>query len=279
MALSLQLEMEFSSPTSSPAPLQITVLGSGSSGNAILVRNGQTAFLIDAGLSAKKLCVALEAQNVLPDELAGIALTHEHGDHAGGLRTFCKRFAVPLYATRMTAEAVCFSWKIEQAKWRYFSSGQNFLIADIPLGAFSVPHDAADPVGFLVGPPETRAAILTDLGMVTKNVTEAIRGVRVLYLEANYDDELLESNTKRPWGVKQRISARHGHLSNRSAAELVREVAGPSLHTVVLGHLSEDCNHPDLATRAVQDALDAAGYPATRVVCANRKAPLESIMV
>jgi phosphoribosyl 1,2-cyclic phosphodiesterase len=279
MALNLQLEMELPPGVEHLDPLQITVLGSGSSGNAILIRNNRSAFLIDAGLSAKKLCAALEAQSVSPGDLAGIALTHEHGDHAGGLRTFCKRYTVPLFATRMTAEAVCYTWKLEQGSWRYFSSGQSFVIADIPVGAFSVPHDAADPVGFLVGPPQSRAAILTDLGMVTQSVVEAIRGVKVLCLETNYDDGLLDTDTKRPWVVKQRISARHGHLSNRAAAELVREVAGPALHTVVLGHLSEDCNHPDLAISAVKGALDEVGCTGTRVVCAPRNAALESILI
>jgi phosphoribosyl 1,2-cyclic phosphodiesterase len=283
MALSALVEMDLFPAGNGDHPggdsLSITVLGSGSSGNAILIRNPRTAFLIDAGLSAKRLCAALEAQRVQPGDLAGIALTHEHGDHTGGLRTFCKRWTVPLFATRMTAEAVCFSSKVGQASWRYFSSGQSFSIADVPVGAFSVPHDAADPVGFLVGPPHRRAAILTDLGMVTRSVVEVIRGVRVLCLETNYDEELLEMDTKRPWAVKQRISARHGHLSNRAAAELVREVAGPALHTVILGHLSEDCNHPDLAIRTVKNALLEAGCPETRVVCAPRNEAMETVAV
>lgn len=259
--------------------LRITVLGSGSSGNAILVDADDKAFLIDAGLSARKLCAALAARNVEPGKLAGIALTHEHGDHAGGLRTFCRQWDVPIFATRMTAEAVSYQWKVERATWRYFASGQAFAIAGVPVAAFSVPHDAADPVGFLIGSPGCSAAILTDLGMVTRSVVETIRGVRVLCLETNYDDELLEMDTKRPWGVKQRISARHGHLSNKDAAALVREVAGPQLHTVVLGHLSEDCNHPERAICAVRDALDQAGCPHTKVICAPRNEALEPVCI
>jgi phosphoribosyl 1,2-cyclic phosphodiesterase len=259
--------------------LRITVLGSGSSGNAILVRGGRTAFLIDAGLAARKLCGVLAEHDLQPGQLDGIALTHEHGDHARGLHTLCKKAPVPLFATAMTAEAVRYQWKSLSGNWRCFASGQSFVIGEIAVSSFSVPHDAVDPVGFLVGPAGGQAAILTDLGMVTRSVVEAIRGVRVLCLETNYDEELLEKDVRRPWSVKQRIAARHGHLSNRAAAQLVREVSSPALHTVILGHLSEDCNHPDLALQTVRGALQEAGHGSARVLCAPRDQALETVEV
>jgi phosphoribosyl 1,2-cyclic phosphodiesterase len=257
-----------------PAPvsmgLEVIVLGSGSSGNALLVRSGHSRLLVDAGLSARRLTQRLAAAGCAPGDLHGILLTHEHGDHAGGLKVFCRQHRVDLFANKMTADAIRFQHGLEQAPWRYFQTGAPFSAGEFSIHPFSVPHDAVDPVGFVLEADGVRFAVVTDLGMVTQSVIHWVRGAGIIFVETNYDETLLAADTKRPWQTKQRIASRHGHLSNKAAAELLVEVATPNLHTVILGHLSQDCNSPELACNHVAEALQRAGYPGVRLVCAHR---------
>jgi phosphoribosyl 1,2-cyclic phosphodiesterase len=136
---------------------------------------------------------------------------------------------------------------------------------------FPVPHDAVEPVGYVVGCGGVRLGVASDLGHATPQVVAGLRGVDGLFVEANYDMGMLERDTKRPWSTRQRIAGRHGHLSNEQTAGLLRESAGAGLQRVVLGHLSRDCNHPDLALAAVQGAL--AGRGEIPVSCAGQHEP------
>lgn len=252
------------------ASLTVTVLGSGSSGNAILLRSATSTILVDAGLSARRLCQRLQACGVGLPALDGILITHEHGDHTGGLKVLHRQRPVPLYANALTAEAIRFAAKEPLGPWQVFSTGRTFTVGDFQVRSFSVPHDAADPVGLVIETRGTRFAVLTDLGKVTQGVVEAVRGVHGLFLETNYDDHLLEKDEKRPWSIKQRIRSPHGHLSNAAAADLVARAATPALQTVVLGHLSEDCNSPALACQCVSDALAPTPAAQATVLCAPR---------
>ena len=237
--------------------LEVITLGSGSSGNAALVRDGTTSILVDAGLSAKQLTARLAACGVTPDELAGILVTHEHGDHTSSLRVLLNRHSLPVYCNAMTARALQ-DGGLKHTNWRLFQNGAEFALGGFTVRAFSVPHDAADPVGFRISSSDGCFGVLTDLGYATQMVFDALRGVKALLIETNHDEDLLQKCTKRPWSVKQRILSRHGHLSNAAAARVLVELEAP-LHHVILGHLSRDCNSPDLALECVGTALAGRG--------------------
>lgn len=260
--------------------VRLTVLGSGSSGNCAVVSTGRTTFLIDAGLSAKQICVRLEAAGYSLDQLDGILLTHEHQDHTNGLEVLSSKRHLPLYATALTRETLQGSLKFRsQPSWRLMTTGSAFEFQDLRIECFPVPHDAVDPVGFVVADEESRLGVLSDVGFVTNLIKDRLKASDSLFIEANYDAQLLEADLKRPWATKQRISSRHGHLSNDQAAELIESIAHPGLHHVVLGHLSDDCNHPDRASRRIQESLQRLGILDTRVVCAERRCHTPTIEV
>ncbi len=253
--------------------LNLAVLGSGSSGNSALVCLGDTRILIDAGLSARQLCSRLEVVGVDPDSISAVVLTHEHGDHTRGLEVFCRKRRISVYATTHTC-AVVREGITAPVLWKQFEAGAGFKINGVEVESFSVPHDAVDPVGFLFRCGKSSLGVLSDVGHVTRMIVDRLKGVDTLFTEANYDDVLLQNDTKRPWATKQRISNRHGHLSNEQTAELVTEIAGPNLTRVVLGHLSSDCNTPELAASVISKRLREQGLTDVSVECAGRDAPL-----
>ena len=260
--------------------VRLTVLGSGSSGNCAVVSTGRTTLLVDAGLSAKQICVRLEAAGYTLDQLDGILLTHEHQDHTNGLEVLSSKRTLPLYATALTREILQGSLKFRNSPtWRLMTTGSAFDFQDLRIECFPVPHDAVDPVGFVIADEESRLGLLSDVGFVTNLIKDRLKGADSLFVEANYDAQLLEADTKRPWATKQRISSRHGHLSNDQAAELIESVAHAGLHHVVLGHLSDDCNDPDRAAQRVQESLHRVGIKDTKVQCAQRRCLTPTIEV
>ncbi|NLT69606.1 MAG: MBL fold metallo-hydrolase [Verrucomicrobiaceae bacterium] len=258
--------------------LQLAVLGSGSSGNSALVCHEDTRILIDAGLSARQLCLRLREIGVDPDSLDAIVLTHEHGDHTRGIDVFCRQRRLPIYATTHTC-AVLREGVQSGVIWKQFEAGHGFQIEGIQIDSFSVPHDAIDPVGFLFQCGRSSLGVLSDVGHVTRMIVDRLKGVDTLFTEANYDEILLQNDSKRPWATKQRISNRHGHLSNEQTAALVGEIAGPNLTRVVLGHLSSDCNTPELAAGVVAERLRHDGHAGVTVECAGRDAILPLLPV
>ncbi|MEM9283228.1 MAG: MBL fold metallo-hydrolase [Verrucomicrobiota bacterium] len=253
--------------------LQFAVLGSGSSGNSAVVCEGDTKILIDAGLSARQLCVRLEALEIEADSLTGIVLTHEHGDHTRGIDVFCRKRPLSIYGTVHTC-ALVREEVTSPVSWYPFEAGTSFSIGSLSVESFSVPHDAVDPVGFVIENGNNRLGILSDVGHITRMIIERLRGVNTLFVEANYDEVMLQNDTKRPWSTKQRISNRHGHLSNDQTAELIAQIASPALSRVVLGHLSSDCNSPELAKDVIARKLSACGFDEVQIECAERKKPL-----
>ncbi|NNC89662.1 MAG: MBL fold metallo-hydrolase [Akkermansiaceae bacterium] len=233
--------------------MRLAVLGSGSAGNAAVLEIQGTRLLFDAGLSARQLCQRLEAVGISPDSLDAILLSHEHSDHTRGLRVFLRNRRVPVFTTAQTRECLR-DGAGDGIEWRIFQRGQPFDVKDITVEAFAVPHDAVDPVGFVMDGGGWKLGLLTDIGHVTTLVREQLKGVRSLFVESNYDQQLLEADTKRPWSIKQRIASRHGHLSNAQTAELVSDLACHGLKTVVLGHLSQDCNCPEVAGAVMREA-------------------------
>ena len=254
--------------------MRMSVLGSGSGGNATILECGDVCLLIDAGLSAKQLTIRMEKIGVNPDELTGILLTHEHSDHARGLDVLLRKRNIPVYANAMTKEALQWGMKSE-VQWKVFNTGQDFVLEGLSVHPFPIPHDAAEPVGFTLEKDAVKFGLVTDVGYVTQAMRMHLKAADALFVESNYDEELLEADTKRPWSTKQRISSRHGHLSNTQAGELIADVGCGRLGHVVLGHLSGDCHCPIVATRTVNDLLCSEGLTDVNVFCANQSDPTE----
>jgi phosphoribosyl 1,2-cyclic phosphodiesterase len=241
--------------------LEVCVLASGSTGNAVYVASANTRLLIDAGLSARQIAVRLEQLGVVPESLNGICISHEHGDHVSGLRVLQKRHGIPVYTNAGTLNGIRRQPKADEISARVFQTGATFEIGDITIEPFSVPHDAYEPVGFRLQTSTTCIGIVTDLGMSTSLIREKLRGCHAIVVEANHDEDLLRE-APRPWALKQRIRSRQGHLSNIDAARLIAECATDALQHVYLAHLSSDCNTPDTALRTVasQLRLDNLGH-------------------
>jgi phosphoribosyl 1,2-cyclic phosphodiesterase len=254
--------------------LAVTILGSGSAGNCALVETPGCRILVDGGLSARQICSRLAFASVDPAGIDAILVTHEHIDHAGGLDVFCKRFETPVYCNALTADAIRRSSRVDCRKeFRLFSTGAEFTVGDVTIQTFSVPHDAAEPVGFVMHHSNASLGFCTDLGFATKLVHERLRNVSTVVIETNHDEKLLQEDSKRPWPVKQRIMSRHGHLSNTAAAEVLAALTSHGLRRAILGHLSRDCNRPDLAVGEVTSrlAMDGVTPANVEVYCASQR--------
>jgi len=226
------------------------ILGSSSSGNCALLSTGHTKVLVDVGFSAKRICELLALAGETLHSIDAVFLTHEHQDHAQGIRGLAKHSELPVFANRDTAEAVQAKLR-KRPNWQIFETGTGFSFRDIEVHSFSLPHDAYDPVGYTfhwgeegdLFYPRQGLAWVTDLGYVPEHVRVHMSNVEILVLEANYDEGLLEKDTKRPWSLKQRIRGRHGHLSNDAAYDAIFKLNGNSkLREVYIAHLSKDCN-------------------------------------
>lgn len=260
-------------PVTSPTvAVRFTILGSGSGGNCAYLETDETRILIDAGFSGRQIRQRLAQIGRTPESLNGILITHEHTDHIQGLTALCSKLQIPIYCNRLTKEAI---EKQLEAKFdcRIFGTGATFEVGGISVDSFSVPHDAQDPIGFLLRTPDANIGFLTDLGHATKLVIERVRTANVLVLETNHDLKLLQDDPKRPWSVKQRILGRHGHLSNEAAADAAEQIVSAELRHIYLGHLSRDCNRPELAFRVVSERLQTIGANHVRVESTSQERP------
>ena len=250
--------------------LSFISLGSGSSGNSALVYTEKTFVLVDAGISAKQLRIKLKDVGVDPDKLDGILITHEHGDHTKGLEVFCRKLDVPIYCNAVTRESL--SSNVSSAEtWRIIECGDPFSVGDIVINGFPVMHDAVDPMGFIFEKNGKKLGFVSDVGHVTEVMKSTLSVVDTIFIEANYDETLLQNDERRPWSLKQRIASRHGHLSNKQVAELVGSIVGGGmLQRVILGHLSQDCNSPEIAKAEIILALSMKGISGVEVICAKR---------
>ena len=237
--------------------MRLQILGSGSAGNAALLQTEGARVLIDAGFSGRRLNELLRGAGTCIEEIDAVFLTHEHGDHAAGVDVFKKHPRTEIFANAATARAV--QQKAgREATWRIFETGATFRCRDLEVTSFSVPHDAQEPVGFkfehgaagdLVA-PRRAIAWLTDLGHAPSHVHAHLRACDVVVVESNHCPKLLEADHRRPWSTKQRISGRHGHLSNEAACELLEATAHAGWRRIFLTHLSRDCNSIDAVERS-----------------------------
>lgn len=235
-------------------------LFSGSSGNALFIGAEDTGILIDAGMPGRAIQEALHRIGILPEMLSGIAVTHEHSDHVKGVGILSRKYHIPVYANERTFEAMARSvGEIAPCNRRYFENEADFYIGRLCLHPFSIPHDAADPVGYRVYYGAHSVATATDMGFMKKQVLNTLSGVDVLLLESNYDPDLLMQNPHYSAYLKQRIRGRYGHLSNEDSAKALLSLCETGVREVLLGHMSGENNTPELALSTAVEALRGAG--------------------
>jgi phosphoribosyl 1,2-cyclic phosphodiesterase len=247
--------------------MKLTVLGSGSTGNAVLIVAGETRVLVDAGLSAKEIArrLALVGEDV--QRLDGVLVTHEHGDHAGGLRVLLRSVDCPVYISAQTCEAyiserehvtneeprkraAALSDRVEPIE-----SSKDFRIGEIDFHPFTIPHDAVDNFGFTATHQGVKIATLMDFGHITTLITEQLRGCAAILIESNHSRDMLKACDAYPWELKQRILSRLGHLSNEDIADWLRDGFDGVADYIVLTHLSQRANNPYLAKISAEVAL------------------------
>ena len=232
--------------------LRFTSLGSGSGGNALVVECGRTRLMMDCGFGIAETKTHLERIRLRPSDLAGIVVTHEHDDHLGGVAAFAMKFAIPVYLTRGTAQWLPADYPAVLV--RYIDSHNAFEVQDLRVEPFPVPHDAREPVQYVFGDGDVRLGVVTDLGCSTHHVEEKLSGCHALVVECNHDLDLLWGGSY-PASLKQRISGRFGHLDNRTAAAMVKNLERGRLRHLVAAHLSGQNNRPALAVTALAEAV------------------------
>jgi phosphoribosyl 1,2-cyclic phosphodiesterase len=238
----------------------VTILGSGSRGNSTVVSSARTRILVDVGFSCRETFRRMKEVGLEPTQLDAILISHEHSDHVAGLAVTAKKLQIPVFLSEPTCDAWARSLPDAQSpdgvlkKREKFEAGRSFTVGDIEVRTFTIPHDAADPVGFTFRAEGVKIGIVTDLGYMAANVAEQIHGCDVLMIESNHDLEMLRGGPY-PWSVKQRVMSRVGHLSNAALGEFFTSDYDGRAAFVVLAHLSEQNNHPELARRSAEQAL------------------------
>lgn len=260
--------------------MKVTALFSGSSGNSTLIQTKNTKILIDCGESSKRIVEALKTQEVNPEELDGIIITHEHSDHTKGLSITSKNYNIPIYANKETWEAMPkIKEKIDPDNIKMFTFSR-FSIKDLDIEPFSIPHDAANPCSFNLYNKNKKISIATDIGHVNKNVIENLRNSSFVLLEANYDPDMLRYS-RYPYLLKERIKGPKGHLSNDNSGEILCDLCNYGLKNVLLGHLSKQNNFPELAYKTIEDKLKTINVTPkdVNIAVASRSFPTESITI
>ena len=275
--------------------MKFTVLGSGSTGNAILISTEKTNVLVDAGFSAREIVKRLRGVGVEAESLDAILITHEHGDHIGGLRALLSIVKCPVYVSGETEEAYYLTRSrreqngtSEASQRREALNGRavtiestvKFRIGDLDFEPFSVPHDAVDNFGFIARFEGVKIASLTDFGHITPLMKEKLRGCDAIIMESNHSVDMLRMCQQYPWSLQQRIMSRHGHLSNEDLYDwLLKDFDGSARH-LVLAHLSQRANEPHLARIMAETALRerAPLFPHdTQISISNHKEPTDWI--
>lgn len=276
--------------------LKFTVLGSGSTGNAVLISSERTQVLVDAGLSAREILRRLGHVGVSPGSLDAVVVTHEHSDHAGGLRVLMRSVECPVFISGETEEAFYSSRRGEsngdsegikrrdalRGRTVAIGSDAEFRIGDIDFEPFTVPHDAADNFGFVARRNGTRVATLMDFGHFTPLITEKLKGCDAIVIESNHSRDMLRACPVYTWELKQRIASRTGHLSNEDLADWLTDGFDGSARYIVLSHLSQRANNPSLARITAETALRMRSplfHAETWISLSDPNSPTDWIMI
>jgi phosphoribosyl 1,2-cyclic phosphodiesterase len=267
--------------------MKFTVLGSGSTGNAVLISSGTTNVLVDAGLSAREILRRLAAVGVDSDCLDAVLITHEHSDHAAGLRVLLRSVKCPVYISAETEDAFYRERKNGECEKRRkamdgrsvrIESSREFRIGDIDFEPFSVPHDAADNFGFVARRDGVRVATLMDFGHITPLIKQKLAGCDAIVVESNHSRDMLRACPVYSWALKQRIASRTGHLSNEDLSDWLQNEFDGSARHIVLAHLSQRSNDPALARITAETALKMRAplfAVETKISLSNHKDPTE----
>ncbi len=245
-------------------------LASGSSGNETLVHLEGSYALVDIGLNCKQTKLLLADAAVSPERIGAILITHEHSDHIRGLAVFCKHFKPLLYMTEGTAQAVFTEERPENL--RTFQAGESFVFEGTEIDSLKTSHDGAEPCGYRFRRGNRMISVVTDTGKPTADVKKAVATSEVLLLESNHDAGMLQTGPY-PYFLKRRIASNKGHLSNAVASKLVADKAGSHLRQLILGHLSKENNHPDLALETMTRTIESSGLEC-RIHCAPPRGPM-----
>ena len=236
--------------------LKFCSLYSGSSGNSSLVQSKNINILIDAGVSGKKIVDALASINVGIENISAILITHEHIDHTQSIATLSKKYNIPVYANKKTWDAMQDKKsKITNNNICYFNNNKPFTLNDITVFPFDIPHDAANPCGFTISDFNSKISIATDIGHITTSIIDNIKNSNFLLLEANYEPDVLKCSSY-PFHLKERIASPIGHLSNIDAGKTINYLADFGVKNIMLGHLSNENNFPELAYKSVLEQIE-----------------------
>jgi phosphoribosyl 1,2-cyclic phosphodiesterase len=235
------------------------VLASGSKGNCVLVCTSETALLVDVGISAKRVMEACDHLRVDRNKIEGILITHEHSDHINGVGAVSRQLQIPVYLTRDTFDACKHRLGNMRERIVFIQSGTSFIIKDLIVHPFASPHDAIDSCNYTFTHQDNqnqKLAVATDIGYQSKLLTTHLSNCSVVVLESNHDLKMLKDGPY-PWHLKQRIMSNHGHLSNNDAVGVISQIMHSGLKTLILAHLSEVNNHPDIAEQTMRTYLQA----------------------
>jgi len=233
--------------------IEICAIASGSNGNCYYVGNENTAILVDAGISGKQILIRMEQKNLNPNKVKAIFISHEHNDHFRCVKALSKKTGAPVYLTSQTLES---SWKRHRPKdIILFKPGEIVAIDDISVHTFLKMHDAIEPCSFRIEHNGLSIGVFTDIGEPCENVINHLNKCQALFLESNYDEEMLWAGSY-PYFLKKRITSEYGHLSNIQAKKLLKEHQNPALQIVLLSHLSQENNRPEIALSTFDEFKD-----------------------
>ena len=255
--------------------LGITVLGSGSRGNSILLHSADEGILIDAGFSRKEIIARMLKSNVSPEIIKAILISHEHGDHISGAKLLADNFGIPTYGTSETLKHLHVYEKLGRDV-RIFESGSVFNVGSFEIRPFSVPHDAADPVGFVVTCQRVKVGIATDMGHLSALCLKRLSGCDALIIESNHDVEM-QKNSERAMHLKRRVLGKHGHLNNDDAMSALPLLISRNTRFLCLSHLSSECNSQELVRKLAENKLAELNRPDILLSIADQLIPLPTV--
>ena len=252
--------------------INVTALGSGSRGNAFVFGCKGLNIMVDAGFSRKELLRRMEIAGIKPESIQAVLVTHEHDDHVKGIKVFCDTMNIPVCLSAGTANYLKQKQKLP-ARFKIFSPGDSFLLCGFNIKTFPVMHDAVEPVGFVISNGESKIGMATDLGIVSRNVVEAMTGCNTIVWESNYDLEMLK-NSNRTYNLKRRILSASGHLNNRDAAEALAKLVTAETRSVILAHVSRECNTYSIAAQECARIIGLMGRNDIKIHVAIQDEPL-----